>query len=140
MPFHFLLVFNIKPLERRHFHSIKQIKGEEISPLQCPDWFLSLIRAPLSKVLLGQGYLSDQISTSTLRYSFLGLGKSGSKAIRLHKYVFLSVANIDLSGFYFDTSGFQCLEWGSLKKRGKNTFQLKFSYFFSHGSRLYKTI
>jgi len=47
-----------------------------------------------------------------LRYSFLGLGKSGSKAIRLHKYVFLSVANIDLSGFYFDTSGFQCLEVG----------------------------
>lgn len=83
MPFHFFLVFNIKPLERRDFHSIKRIKGEEISSLQWPNWFLSLVRAPLSIVLLEQSYLSDQISI-TWRYSFLGLGKSGSKAIRLH--------------------------------------------------------
>lgn len=34
MPFLFLLVFNIKPLERRDFYSIKRIKGEEISSLQ----------------------------------------------------------------------------------------------------------
>ena len=92
MPFLFLLVFNIKPLERRDFYSIKRIKGEEISPLQWPDWFLSLVRAPLSIVLLGQSYLSDQISI-TWRYFFLVLGKPRSKAIRLHKYVFLSVAN-----------------------------------------------